>query len=97
MPHYLEDNPDPFDTPEEVREAVREAGGDPMNVGTQQEAQFAWAILGSWADDPPASREDPAVYAAETEFVADELEHTYGVDLMTWPAIEDAPAWYERR
>lgn len=93
---FFANNPDRLDTPAEIRDRVRAAGGDPMDIGTQEQAQFAWSLLHSWEDDPPPSRTDPAVMAAETEFVADALVHDYGVELDEWPAIRDAPPWYDR-
>ena len=90
---YFGNNPDDLDSPDEARMAVWEADGDPMNIGTEQEATFAWSILNSWEDDPPESRSDPSVFAAEVEMVADELQDD-GVEVDDWPDIRGAPDWY---
>lgn len=97
MPNYFDDNPSDLDTAAEIRRAVREAGGDPMDVDTENKATFGLAILNGWEDDPPPSRENAAVMAAETEMVADALENEYGVDVEEWPEIENAPSWYDGR
>lgn len=97
MPDYFEDNPEDLDTAGEIRGAIRAAGGNPMDVDTEQQATFGWSILNGWEDDPPDSRADPEVLAAEAEMVADSLQNEYGVDVMDWPDIEDAPPWYDGR
>lgn len=93
---FLRDNPDSLDEPAEIRAAVRDAGGDPMDVGTREQAQFANSLLNAWENeaDRPTSREDPAVFAAEAEMVATALEERYGVDVEELPRVRDAPAWY---
>jgi hypothetical protein len=89
MPDYLDDNPPELDTPDETRGAIRDAGGNPMDVGEQKEAVFAWSLMhGS------KPRDSPTLNAAETEMVATSLTEEHGVDIDDWPDIPGAPPWY---
>lgn len=45
------DNPDHLDTPDEVRDDLRESGLDPMNVGTEEEATFGHFLIHGFEDD----------------------------------------------
>lgn len=97
MVDVFDNNPEGLDTAGEIRGAIRAAGGNPMDTDTREQAQFGLSILKSWEDDPPASRADPSVLAAEAELVADTLQNEHGVDDIEWPDIEGAPAWYDGR
>lgn len=73
------DNPADLDTPEEVRESLRDDGLNPMNVGTQEEAQFGHALVHELANDPDHGGRTAAQLEAEHDLVVDAL-HDYGVD-----------------
>ncbi|MFB6256292.1 MAG: hypothetical protein ABEH58_06130 [Haloplanus sp.] len=97
MPHedIFSNNPDELDSEQEIEAAIRGAGGDPMDSDTEDKALFGWSLLNSYEDNPPASREDPAVFAAETEMQAANLHDEHGIVVDDWPVIENAPEWYD--
>jgi hypothetical protein len=96
MPDYFDDNPMGLDSNEDVREAVRGAGGNPMDIGTQEQATFALSLLNAWEndDDRPQSRRESEVFAAESEMVIGALENDYGVEVDDPPEFDDEPDWY---
>lgn len=89
---FLRNNPSNLDSREEIREAVREAGGDPMDTETQEETQFAWSL-----EHRSDIRPTPKLRAAETELIAQVAQDRYGEDVSDWdwPDIPNAPAWYD--
>lgn len=71
-----EDNPEDLDTPEEVREDLRESGLDPMDTATADEAQFGHFLVHTYADDRDRGGRTVAQLEAEHDMVvASMLEH----------------------
>jgi hypothetical protein len=97
MPHdeLFENNPSDLDSEAEIEAAVRAAGGDPMDSDSEDKALFGWSLLNSYEGDPPESRADPAVFAAEAELQAANLHDEHGIVVDDWPDIEGAPDWYD--
>lgn len=60
-----EDNPDHLDTPEEVRDDLRDSGLNPMNVGTEAEATFGHFLVHGFADDEELGGRSAAQLEAE--------------------------------
>lgn len=82
------DNPGDLDTPQEVRESIRERGHDPMDVETKSEAEFGHYLVHSLVDDPDHGGRTPTQLEAEHDMVVDALEE-YGVDHDTPLEFED--------
>lgn len=60
-----EDNPDDLDTPEEVRDDLRDSGLNPMNVGSEDEATFGHFLVHAFADDDDLGGRTPEQLEAE--------------------------------
>lgn len=73
------DNPDHLDTPAEVREGLMEAGLDPMDVDTEQQALFGHALVHGYANDPDLGGRTPAQLEAEHDLVVAAMDD-YGFD-----------------
>lgn len=76
-------NPFGLRSPDEVRDSLRAAGLNPMNVGTPDEAAFGHSLVHSFADDPD--------HGGRTESQL-EAEHDLTVDAMLGFGMEhDSP------
>jgi hypothetical protein len=74
------DNPDDLDTPEEVRETLKERGLDPMDVDTKDEAMFGHFLIHAYADDPDMGGRTPTELEAEHDMVVEALVNDHDVD-----------------
>lgn len=76
-----EDNPEDLDSPEEVREDLRESGLDPMDTATPEEAQFGHFLVHAYADDRDRGGRTVAQLEAEHDMVvAAMLDHGFNHD-----------------
>lgn len=62
-------NPDNLDSPEEVREDLREDGLDPMDTRTQDQAMFGHFLVHALADDDDRGGRSPEQLEAEHDMV----------------------------
>jgi len=60
-----EDNPADLDTPDEVREDLRDSGLNPMNVGTEEDAMFGHFLVHAFEDDEDLGGRTAAQLEAE--------------------------------
>lgn len=74
-----DDNPDDLDTPDEVREDLRESGLDPMDVSTKSKAEFGHFLVHAMADDHDRGGRTPEQLEAEHDMVTAALDD-YGVN-----------------
>lgn len=83
-----EDNPEHLDTPEEVREDLRDDGLDPMDVGSKDEAMFGHFLVHAFADDRDRGGRTAAQLEAEHDLVVSSLGD-YDVDHDSPLDLED--------
>ncbi|MCG1002864.1 MULTISPECIES: hypothetical protein [Halobacterium] len=71
-----DDNPEHLDTPDEVRQDLRADGLDPMDVASEQDAQFGHMLVHAYEDDSDRGGRSPEQLEAEHDMtVAALIDH----------------------